>query len=338
MNAFGCCAGPMQFSVVGSPSTWDRYGVDGNGDGRTSPYDPADAIPAAARYLRASGAPADYRRALFAYNHADWYVADVLAKAAEYRGPPRGSPPLPNVAATVHEVLRDARITLTTMQRADLAGGLVDPRLVSTLAAIARRHTVVVTSLRSDHSTYTVDGNLSNHAAGRAMDIGAVDGEICRGTRTGRLRGSGPRAGRRRRPAARDGAHLLLGPGRSPRSPRLRARRPLRPHPLGDRLVGLSRGRAGTPPPAPRRRRACSAMKDGLRSSLEDGVELAEHLDPAHGDRLEVAALQAAVGEQGVDALDRVELLLEREVARQLVAAVADVGQRAAARTRGRAC
>ena len=61
-------------------------------DGRTSPYEPADAIPAAARYLRASGAPGDYRAALFAYNHADWYVAEVLAKAAAYRGaaiPPR---------------------------------------------------------------------------------------------------------------------------------------------------------------------------------------------------------------------------------------------------------
>ena len=75
VNAFGCCAGPMQFSVVGSPSTWDRYGVDGNDDGRTSVYDPADAIPAAARYLRASGAPDDYHAALFAYNHAEWYVA-----------------------------------------------------------------------------------------------------------------------------------------------------------------------------------------------------------------------------------------------------------------------
>jgi membrane-bound lytic murein transglycosylase B len=82
VNAYGCCAGPMQFSVVGATSTWDRYGVDGNDDGRTSPYDPADAIPAAARYLRASGAPQDYRAALFAYNHADWYVAEVLAKAA----------------------------------------------------------------------------------------------------------------------------------------------------------------------------------------------------------------------------------------------------------------
>lgn len=68
VNAYGCCAGPMQFSVVGSPSTWDSYGVDGNRDGRRSPYDPADAIPAAARYLRASGAPQDYRAAVFAYN------------------------------------------------------------------------------------------------------------------------------------------------------------------------------------------------------------------------------------------------------------------------------
>ena len=74
---------------------------------------------------------------------------------------------------------------LTPLQRADLRGGLIDPRLVSALAAIARRHTIVVTALRSDHSTYTVDGNVSNHSAGRAVDIGAVDGETCRGTRTG---------------------------------------------------------------------------------------------------------------------------------------------------------
>src|SRR4051794_31459823 len=54
VNSYGCCAGPMQFSVIGSPSTWDSYGVDGDDDGRTSPYDPADAILAAARYLQAS--------------------------------------------------------------------------------------------------------------------------------------------------------------------------------------------------------------------------------------------------------------------------------------------
>ena len=184
VNSFGCCAGPMQFSLVGNPSTWDRYGVDGNHNGRTSPYESADAIPAAARYLRASGAPADYNAAVFAYNHADWYVAEVLAKAAAYRGAAvAGS--LPQLTATVGQVLRDPRIVLTPIQRADLHGGLIDPRLVSALAAIARRHSVVITALRSDHSMYTVDGNVSNHSAGRAMDIGAVDGQPCRGTRTG---------------------------------------------------------------------------------------------------------------------------------------------------------
>src|SRR4051794_30606497 len=184
VNSFGCCAGPMQFSLVGQPSTWDRYGLDGNHNGRTSPYEPADAIPAAARYLHASGAPTDYHAALLAYNHADWYVAEVLAKAATYRGAATDAP-LPQVTGTVGQVLRDPRIVLTPLQRSDLRGGLIDPRLVSALAAIAGRHTVVVTALRSDHSTYTVDGNVSNHSAGRAVDIGAVDGEVCRGTRTG---------------------------------------------------------------------------------------------------------------------------------------------------------
>ena len=69
--------GPMQF--LGS--TWASSGVDGNGDGRKSVYDPADVIPAAAGYLKASGAPGDLRRAVFAYNHADWYVDEVLAEA-----------------------------------------------------------------------------------------------------------------------------------------------------------------------------------------------------------------------------------------------------------------
>src|SRR5918992_2204727 len=125
VNAYGCCAGPMQFSVVGSVSTWDRFGVDGNDDGRRSPYDPADAIAAAARYLRASGAPGDYRAALFAYNHADWYVAEVLAQAADYRGSPHPGSELLIDAASVRELLRNPRIVLTPIQGTDLlAGGI----------------------------------------------------------------------------------------------------------------------------------------------------------------------------------------------------------------------
>ncbi|MBO2451666.1 C40 family peptidase [Actinomadura barringtoniae] len=73
-------AGPMQF-VSG---TWDGYGVDGDHDGKKDVYDSADAIPAAARLLKANGAPEHMERALFAYNHSDIYVKKVLAQAAAY--------------------------------------------------------------------------------------------------------------------------------------------------------------------------------------------------------------------------------------------------------------
>jgi soluble lytic murein transglycosylase-like protein len=73
--------GPMQFL----PSTWEGSGVDGNGDGAANIMDPEDAIPAAAGYLREGGAPRDWYRALYSYNHADWYVKKVLAVAEGYR-------------------------------------------------------------------------------------------------------------------------------------------------------------------------------------------------------------------------------------------------------------
>ena len=69
--------GWMQFM----PASWRTYGVDGNQDGVKDPYNPVDAIFAAARYLRAAGAERDVRRAVFAYNHADWYVDMVMARA-----------------------------------------------------------------------------------------------------------------------------------------------------------------------------------------------------------------------------------------------------------------
>ena len=74
--------GPMQFL----PSTWEAYGLDGNGDGVANILDPEDAIPAAASYLRAGGAPEDWYAALYTYNRADWYVKKVLGVAKEYRG------------------------------------------------------------------------------------------------------------------------------------------------------------------------------------------------------------------------------------------------------------
>ena len=87
--------------------------------------------------MRAAAAPADYHAALFAYNHADWYVAALLAKADEYRGAAVGAGGLlAEASATVGDVVHDPRVVLTPIQRGDLAGGLVDARIVSLLAAI----------------------------------------------------------------------------------------------------------------------------------------------------------------------------------------------------------
>src|SRR3954462_2164543 len=72
--------GWMQFI----PSTWAAYGVDANDDGRKDPYNPVDAICAAARYLKAAGGDHDIRQSIYAYNLADWYVDEVLLGANQY--------------------------------------------------------------------------------------------------------------------------------------------------------------------------------------------------------------------------------------------------------------
>jgi Transglycosylase SLT domain/Peptidase family M23 len=76
--------GWMQFM----PATWKRYGVDANRDGLKDPFNPVDAIFAAARYLKAAGADTDIRKAIFSYNHADWYVDSVLMRARLIGGLP----------------------------------------------------------------------------------------------------------------------------------------------------------------------------------------------------------------------------------------------------------
>jgi hypothetical protein len=87
-TGFGQNLGPSYAGAEGwmqfMPETWAMYGVDANGDGIADPNNPEDAIFAAARYLSAAGMPADVWGAIFAYNHADWYVEDVLANAGCY--------------------------------------------------------------------------------------------------------------------------------------------------------------------------------------------------------------------------------------------------------------
>ncbi len=72
--------GWMQFL----PSSWEAFGLDANGDGRKDPYNPVDAICAAANYLDLAGGSKNLYDAIFAYNHADWYVQEVLLYARAY--------------------------------------------------------------------------------------------------------------------------------------------------------------------------------------------------------------------------------------------------------------
>jgi len=113
---FAGAAGPMQFGIGGKAgNTWGglpvrqvppdlSYGMDGDGDGIANVYDPADAVFSAAGYLCANGGAqsADLTRAIFAYNHADWYVSEILAVASGYAaGGPAGLPSGPGVERAV---------------------------------------------------------------------------------------------------------------------------------------------------------------------------------------------------------------------------------------------
>jgi murein DD-endopeptidase MepM/ murein hydrolase activator NlpD len=82
---YGRNMGPSSAGAIGwmqfMPSTWLRWGLDADGDGVADPWNPTDAIYAAARYLAASGAQTDLSRAVYSYNHAQWYVDEVLSLA-----------------------------------------------------------------------------------------------------------------------------------------------------------------------------------------------------------------------------------------------------------------
>ena len=192
INRAGCCAGPMQFNLTnGPPSTWDSWGTGVRAD----VYDPAYAVPAAARKLcgggrgrphagapapgpprpRTAAQPTPHRR----YNNACWYAHEVVTLAGRYtRAAPAQAPARdPFVRALV----ASPRITTTTSHgcdpAADLASGRVDLRVQSLLAVLAERHTIRLSCLRTGHSRF-VKGTtrVSNHTVWRAVDIDMVDG------------------------------------------------------------------------------------------------------------------------------------------------------------------
>jgi cell wall-associated NlpC family hydrolase len=85
---FGQNLGPSSAGAVGwmqfMPSTWARWGMDASGDGVADPDNPTDAIFSAARYLAGCGGQSNIAGAVYCYNHATWYVNEVLGLAAMY--------------------------------------------------------------------------------------------------------------------------------------------------------------------------------------------------------------------------------------------------------------
>lgn len=136
--------GPMQFM----PSTFDSYGIDGDGDGRTDINDVDDAVFSAANLLCANGAgdPAHLATAIWNYNHSQAYVNEVLSLAANY-----GVIALSDgiASAGARDLLRNPRVVLTPNARADLEAGVVDQRLVSLLSWIAERHTISISVFKT---------------------------------------------------------------------------------------------------------------------------------------------------------------------------------------------
>jgi hypothetical protein len=174
--------GPGQFLAA----TWARYGVDGDGDGVKDRYDPADAIPGTANLLRQNGAPGDYGRAIFAYNHAGWYVDDVLPRAARYRGAADADPSAASLVAVADvvptatcagaatgpaELSTAVRLTSPAAYRAlpawAMAGGRpaepVDARIYDDVLWVLRRYGLRVSAAReTGHHT---------HGDGTAVDL-----------------------------------------------------------------------------------------------------------------------------------------------------------------------
>ena len=115
---FGQNMGPSSAGAIGwmqfMPDTWLRWGVDADGSGIADPWNAADAIFAAARYLAAAGGQTNISRAIFAYNHADWYVNEVVQLANVFG---HGGPMVTSHLQQLQVSLDDARAQVVAANR-----------------------------------------------------------------------------------------------------------------------------------------------------------------------------------------------------------------------------
>jgi hypothetical protein len=180
---FGRGMTPAELKLRGpfgiTDENWARFAIDGDGDGKPTRESPVDSATTLARMIWASES---LKAGLFQHNHASWYVDAVLEEAEGMAGKC-------NVRTVAYAVALPGPTSVpvnwenvelsNSLEMWDLQRGAIDPRVVALIGAISQEHTILISSLRSDHSRNTTSGNVSNHFFGRAVDIAAIDGVPC---------------------------------------------------------------------------------------------------------------------------------------------------------------
>lgn len=152
-------AGPMQII----PSTWDgilaRHQIPPGGASPPSRWNAHDAIHAASRLLCDNNASRDLRGAIFAYNHATWYVNQVLAQSAQYR-----TLPAPNSPGQIRLDWPPEQATIPD----PTSGGHITPRTYTLLRDLQANG---MTGLGIGCFAHRPANPDSDHPKGRACDI-----------------------------------------------------------------------------------------------------------------------------------------------------------------------
>ena len=180
---FAGAAGPMQIGIGGDATdNWSRpeVGIDANQDGKKSVYDPEDAIPGAARYLKASGAKSVHDMVL-SYNPAEWYVGLVFSAARSYAGKTPddlAAPPSDDAGADCED---GGGLPPGESGKFKIAPGANAPGrpltreftdFVEKMAGAYKGKLVLTTG--TNHNRLSSSGNVSDHYSGNGGDFGMV--------------------------------------------------------------------------------------------------------------------------------------------------------------------
>ncbi len=163
--------GWMQFM----PETWLRYGVDALGAGYADPYNPVDAVFAAARYLHAAGASTNLRAAILAYNHSEAYVESVLLRARLFASYPASV--IATLTGLTEGSMPVAGAQLSASSIIPQGGVAPTPTATSSATAAASSATAATSSATAAASSATAGTTLATPAStARAQAANSIPG------------------------------------------------------------------------------------------------------------------------------------------------------------------